>query len=81
MRIRKDWIVAITLLDHAKGGRKLFEFVVYGRVSRVTRKRVVLAVWDFADGRLKHHCPTNQDTYVIVRKAIKQVRRLKEVKL
>jgi hypothetical protein len=68
--------VRLTILDHCKGNdpaRAPIEFYVWGRVLRLAEEYVTLAHWQETDGTVD----SNTEVSVILRSAVKKVRRLK----
>ena len=72
-RVKKGDVVAITFDDHSRGNESI-EFVVYGRVTRQSRKDITVAFWTYSDAKYK---PAEDDAnvhgYTIVRKAIREL--------
>jgi len=78
MRIKKGDIVAVWFRDHVEDPDEhegSIEFIVYGRVERVTRKEYFIGSWVYAKPN-KHD--DNEKWFVIVRSAINRIQRLEE---
>ena len=69
-------IAEIRFLDHCEGSEdgEPMEFLVWGRVSAVSRKAYEVTSWGYADA--KRQGDENETRFSIVRKAILSVRRL-----
>lgn len=78
MSVRVGQVVAVDFLDHVEDGCRPLPFTVYGRVVSVSRKALVIDSWAHRDKRTRRQ-PDNLTTFCILRSAILQVRRLKEV--
>jgi len=71
-------IAEIRFLDHCEGSEDgdPIEFVVYGRVSHVSRLAYELTAWGYADNE-KRKGDDNETRFSIVRKAIVRIRLLR----
>ena len=70
-------IAEIRFLDHCEGSEDgdPIEFVVFGRVSHVSRLAYELTAWGYADNE-KRKGDENETRFSIIRKAILSVQRL-----
>jgi hypothetical protein len=72
--IRRGHIVAVEFFDHVEGGNRAVRFVVYGRVTSITRREISVDCWGYADPKAGRD--GNVTRYTIVRSAICKVTRL-----
>ena len=68
--MRKGDIVEVRFFDHVEDGEPI-EFVVYGRVGKLTRKFVTIQCWAYPDTLDDDH---NVKAFSIVRSCITGVR-------
>jgi hypothetical protein len=77
MRLRRGMIVAVDFLDHCEGGSKPIACRVYGKLTGIERKHLVVTAWEtLADDAATRRL--NDASYVIVRSAISRVAILAE---
>mgnify|MGYP001279713367 CR=1 FL=1 len=65
-------IVEILFLDHAEGGSHPCRFVVYGRVAKANKQRIVVDSWCDPDPEQPHQAD-NVTRFTIVRTAIERI--------
>ena len=67
-----DDLVAIRFLDHAQNSDDVMEFMVYGRVAKVTQRAYHVVSWEYVDpvDRAADRNPENENWFCIVKKAI-----------
>jgi len=75
MNLRRGHIIAVEFLDHVEnGGNSPMRFIVYGRLSSITRSSMTVDCWAYANRKTKRD--QNVTRYTIMRSAIKSVTRL-----
>lgn len=79
MKLRTGQIVAIEFSDHVEAGSTPLRFIVYGRLSSVTRRALVIDSWRYSDSQYRHD--KNEVRFTIVRSAIHSVTQLRPVKV
>jgi len=77
--IQKGDLVQITFLDHCENSNDALEFIIWGRIDRITRTAYIIASWVYNDPveQAKDTNTDNENYYVIVRKAITNIKKLK----
>lgn len=72
-------IVEIRFLDHVEDGDDAVEFIVWGRVDKLTRAAVKISAWAFADRDAHPDFPDegNTKTFTIIKSTIQAIRVLK----
>ena len=80
MQFRKGQILEVVFLDHCTGATTdPVEFVVYGRLAHQTKDALTVAAWDYHPARKEtagNLTDSNRTTFVIMRSAIKSVRKM-----
>lgn len=74
-----DDVVMIEFHDHAEDcPEDAMEFMVYGRVAKVTKTSIIVHSWDFSkpEDRASNENPENIKSFTIVRKAINKITHL-----
>jgi uncharacterized protein YifN (PemK superfamily) len=61
-------IVECRFDDHVEDAGDVLDFIVWGRVEQVTRTKLVILSWAYADGTSRNDC--NEKRWCIVRKAV-----------
>jgi hypothetical protein len=79
IRLRKGQIVSIEFLDHCAGGSKPIVCRVYGKITSISKKHVEVITWETI-GEDKATTLLNDERFIIVRSAIKQIFHLQEIK-
>jgi hypothetical protein len=83
MRLRRGQVVKVVFLDHCIGNTtEPMQFVVYGRVAKISKDSLTIASWDYYPCHKEtppNLSDSNRTTYVILRAAIKSITHLKEV--
>jgi hypothetical protein len=70
-------IVEIRALDHVRNDNRTYEFFVWGRVGKITRNDITVFVWSAVDtSTAVSRDEGTAEWFVIVKKAIKEIRRL-----
>lgn len=76
--IKTGDIVEIHFLDHVQDGEDALEFKVYGEVAAITRTSIRVLAWAHADKSQRDvREPYNESSFVIVKRAILSVRKLR----
>jgi hypothetical protein len=76
MRLRRGMIVAVEFLDHCEGGKDPIACRVYGKLTGIEKKHLVVTSWEtLADAATRR---LNDASYVIVRSAFSRVAVLAE---
>ena len=73
-------IVHDVFLDHAESADDAIEFECFGRVGAITKDAYKVYVWRYTndeDRKSEGHGRHNEDSFAIVKKAIKEIKRLK----
>ena len=69
--MKKNTIVAVTFLDHVKGGSEPMRFTLYGRVVTFGNRAIEIGSWVHSNQRKK--CDHNCETYTILRSCIEEI--------
>jgi len=72
--LRRGQLVEVEFLDHCENASTPLRFVVYGRLSSITKEAIAVDSWCYANKRTRYDCNVRRTT--IVRSAIKRIRRL-----
>lgn len=75
MKLRKGQIIEVVFWDHVEDGNDPFEFMVWGRLMKVTRTYLVVESWAYADAKRRvDDDDSNIKRFTILRRVVKGVR-------
>lgn len=74
-------VIQVRFHDHCEDGDEAIEFLVWGRLNKITRWSYHLHAWAFADAieEAKNENHENEKTFTIVKKAVLEIKILEPV--
>ena len=70
MKFRRDMVVEVEFLDHVEDSGEPLRFTVYGRISGVHRKHLVIDSWAYTDDASSGDADSNVKRWTILRSTI-----------